>query len=110
MGFSRQEYWNELPFLSPGDLPDPAIEPMSLTSPALADSFFTTSTTWEAWAHSLLKVLKKVKVLVTQLCLILCYPMDCTHQAPLPWNSPGKDTGVGSHSLLQGIFPITLPW
>ena len=22
-----------------------------------------------------------------------------------PWNSPGKDTGVGSHSLLQGIFP-----
>ena len=24
-----QEYWNELPFLSPGDLPDPAIEPRS---------------------------------------------------------------------------------
>ena len=23
-----------------------------------------------------------------------------------PWNSPGKNTGVGSHSLLQGIFPI----
>ena len=22
-----------------------------------------------------------------------------------PWNSPGQDTGVGSHSLLQGIFP-----
>ena len=22
-----------------------------------------------------------------------------------PWNSPGKNTGVGSHSLLQGIFP-----
>ena len=26
-------------------------------------------------------------------------------QAPLSWNSPGKNTGVGSHSLLQGIFP-----
>jgi len=26
---SRQEYWSELPFLSPGDLPDPAIEPRS---------------------------------------------------------------------------------
>ena len=29
MGFSRQEYWSELPFPSPGDLPDPEIEPMS---------------------------------------------------------------------------------
>ena len=27
MGFSRQEYWNRLPFPSPGDLPDPGIEP-----------------------------------------------------------------------------------
>ena len=32
MGFLRQEYWSGLPFLSPGDLPDPGIEP---TSPAL---------------------------------------------------------------------------
>ena len=29
MGFSRQEYWNELPFPPPGDLPDPGIEPVS---------------------------------------------------------------------------------
>ena len=36
MGFSGQEYWNGLPFPSPGDFPDPAIEP---GSPALqADS------------------------------------------------------------------------
>ena len=28
-GFSRQEYWSGLPFLTPGDLPDPRIEPMS---------------------------------------------------------------------------------
>ena len=36
MRFSRQEYWSELPFLSPGDLPDLGIEPRS---PALqADS------------------------------------------------------------------------
>ena len=27
MGFSRQEYWSGLPFLSPGDLPNPGIEP-----------------------------------------------------------------------------------
>ena len=27
MGFSRKEYWKRLPFLSPGDLPNPGIEP-----------------------------------------------------------------------------------
>ena len=32
LGFSRQEYWSGLPFPSPGDLPDPGIEP---GSPAL---------------------------------------------------------------------------
>ena len=31
MGFSRQEYWSVLPFPSPGDLPDPGIEPRSPT-------------------------------------------------------------------------------
>ena len=31
MGFSRQEYWSGLPFLSPGDLPDPGIESRSST-------------------------------------------------------------------------------
>jgi len=36
MGFSRQEYWSELPFPSPGDLPNPGIEPTSPASPALA--------------------------------------------------------------------------
>ena len=29
MGFSKQEYWSVLPFPSPGDLPDPGIEPVS---------------------------------------------------------------------------------
>ena len=41
MGFSRQEYWSGLPFLSPGDLPNPEIEPVSLMSPALAGGFGT---------------------------------------------------------------------
>ena len=48
MGFSRQEYCSGLPCPPPGDLPDPGIEPVSPTSPALAGGFFTTSTTWEA--------------------------------------------------------------
>ena len=39
IGFSRQEYWSRLPFPSPGDLPNPGIEPRS---PALqADSLLT---------------------------------------------------------------------
>ena len=86
-----------------------------------------------------------VTCLVTQLCLTLCKPLDCTHQAPLQWGfsrqeywsmlpcplpvdvpypgielrsptlqedslpskPPGKpkNTGVGSLSLLQGMFP-----
>ena len=48
MGFSRQEHWSELPCPSPGDLPDAGIEPVSLTSPALAGRFFTASATWKA--------------------------------------------------------------
>ena len=48
MGFFRQEYWGG--FLCPplGDLPNPGIEPTSLTSPALAGGFFIISATWEA--------------------------------------------------------------
>ena len=41
VGFPRQEYWSGLPFPSPGDLPDPGIEPMSPAFPALAGRFFT---------------------------------------------------------------------
>ena len=39
VGFPRQEYWGGLSFPSPGDLPDPRIEPVS---PILAGGFFTT--------------------------------------------------------------------
>jgi len=48
MRFSKQEYWSGLPFPSPGDIPDPGIEPASLMSPELAGRFFMTSATWEA--------------------------------------------------------------
>ena len=34
-GLVRQEYWSGLPFLPPGDLPDPEIKPVSIVSPAL---------------------------------------------------------------------------
>ena len=41
----------------------------------------------------------KYRVKVAQSCLTLCDPMGC------PWNFPGQNTGVGSLSLLQEIFP-----
>ena len=41
MGFSRQEYWNGLPFPPPGDLSDPGVKPVSVMSPALIGGFFT---------------------------------------------------------------------
>ena len=47
MGFSRQKYWSGLPFPSPEDLPNPGIKLVSHTFPALADGFFTTSTSIE---------------------------------------------------------------
>ena len=54
MGFSRQEYWSGLPFPSPGDLPNPGIEPMY---PALAGGFFTTEPPGNLFLfHKLLRV------------------------------------------------------
>ena len=42
MEFSKQEYWSGLPFPSPGNLPNPGAEPVSLASAVLAGRFFTT--------------------------------------------------------------------
>ena len=42
MGLPSQEYWNGLPFPTPGDLLDPGIEPESPASLALTGGFFTT--------------------------------------------------------------------
>ena len=50
MGFSKQEHWSQLPFTTPGGLPNPGIKTASLTSPALIGRFFTTSFIWEARA------------------------------------------------------------
>ena len=51
--FFRQEYWSGLPFPTPGDPPNPGIEPTPFAFPALAGRFFTTGilTIWEAWIH-----------------------------------------------------------
>ena len=85
VGFSRQEYWSGLPFPSPGDLPNPGIEPRS---PALhAKSMF-------------LQVAKSLQLYPT-----LSEPMSCNPPGCCLWVSPGKNTGVGCRALLQRIFP-----
>ena len=47
MGILQARVLDGLPCLPPGDLPDPGTEPTTLTSPALAGRFFTTSTSCE---------------------------------------------------------------
>ena len=47
-------------------------------------------------ASCVLSVFTRVRLLVT--------PWTVAHQAPLSMDSPGKNTGVGCHALLQGIF------
>ena len=48
----------------------------------------------------------KVKVLVAQSCPTLCDPIGCSPpDSSVPGDSPGQNTGVGSHSLRQGIVP-----
>ena len=47
LGILRGQILEWVPCPSPGDLPNPGIKPVSLTSPVLAGRFFTTSTTWE---------------------------------------------------------------
>ena len=69
IGFCRQEYWSGLPFLFPGDLPNPGIKPKSPASPALVGRFFITgppgkpvkshtacqSSSRKLWQHSIYK-------------------------------------------------------
>ena len=81
-------------FPPPGDLPNQGIKPATPVSSAL-------------WVGSLpTEPSGKPKVLVAQLCPTLCNSMDFSPTRLLcPWNSPGKKTGVGCHSVLQGNLP-----
>ena len=92
MEFSRQEYWSGLSWPLTGNLSDPGIEPASLVTPVLqVDSLLLThrgSPLWLLW--------KWKSALSNSLR---------PHRLYRPWNSPGQNTGEGSLSLLQGIFP-----
>ena len=79
MGFSKQEYWSGLPRPAPGDLHDPGIE---LGSPALqADSL--PQSHWESphipYGYDIFYVFSSDQFTsVTQSCLTLCNPMNCS--------------------------------
>ena len=73
MGFSQQEYWIGFPFPPPGDLPDPGIEPMSPTSPALQ----VDSLPLIHWGSPNI-IYACVHAKSLQLCLTFYDPVDCS--------------------------------
>ena len=110
-GILQERYWSGLPFPPPGEPPDQGIK---LGSLALhADSLPSEPPGKPIYMNICIHFRIKsyyththMKVLVAQLCPILCNLMGCSSPMLLcPWDFPGKNTGVGSHSLLQEIFP-----
>ena len=102
MGFPRQEYWSGLPFPTPGDLPYPGIEHRS---PVLAGRFFTTEPPGRpSFAHRNSKICQ----VYSCCCYVTSVLSDSVRphrrqstRLPRPWDSPGKNNGVGCHFLFQ---------
>ena len=95
MEFSRQEYWSGLPFPSPGDLPNPGIQP---ASPVLAGGFFTT----ELPGKSLIKVIVCVSHAVVSDSAIL-WTVACQALLSMEFSRPEYWSG------LPFLFPGDLP-
>ena len=76
IGFSRQEYWSELLFPSPGDLFHPGIKSRSLVLQAYAAILSYEGIPWSCW---------KVKVKVVQLRRTLCDPFAFLQARILEW-------------------------
>ena len=94
-----------MPWPHSGDLPDPGIQPVSPVSPALqADSLLL--------SHLGSPSLYKPKPIYIYIYASKSEGRSAMSDSLRPhglysaWNSPGQNTGVGRHSLLQGIFPI----
>ena len=78
MRFPRQGYWCGLPFPSPGDLPNPGIEPMS---PPLAGGFFTTEPLGKANFSSARSLIVSSQILITWLSFFFFFFFTCTATA-----------------------------
>ena len=95
MGFPRQEYWSELPFPSPGDLPNSGIE---LVSPALAGAFFTAEPPGKPF-----KIICRIKIFGASLVAQM------VKNLPTTWETDsipglGKSPGEGNDYILQHSY------
>ena len=77
MEFPRQEYWSQLPFPSPGDLPDPRIEPVSPMSSGLAGGFFTTKPPGKPHLYVCVYTYMKILVYTYVLCTYALFLYTC---------------------------------
>ena len=93
-GFSCSKMWS---------LPGLGINPISS---ALAGRFLTTEPPGKTCLHFCKPCVSECRHAKSfQSCLTLCNPMDCSLPgSSVNGDSPGKNTGVSSHDLLQGIF------
>ena len=91
MGFSWQEYWSGWPCLPPWDLPNSGFEPISLTSPALVDGFFTTSATWGIHKATLVFPDTGSEVKSLSRVRLFASPWTGAHLAPLSMDSSRKE-------------------
>ena len=123
MGFSRQEYWSGLPFSSPGDLPDPGIEPGSSAFQADSlpseppgkpkekldfikiknfcsskDTFKKVKRSSREWENIFVNYISD-KSLKSE-----CESHVLLFATPWTWDFPGKNTVLGCHFFLQGIL------
>ena len=89
MRFSRQEYRSELPFPSPGDLPDPGIEPMS---PAWQADSSPLSHQGSLWVFLLLSNL----FVHPSFSSLLVYVLGSLSSSSMKFLSPGKHTDQGA--------------
>ena len=61
---------------------------------------------WVGWNRTVLYIVVTWCVKSHQSCMTLCNPMDCSPPgSSVHGDFPGKNTAVGCHALLQGIFP-----
>ena len=119
MEFPLQEYWSGLPFTSPGEFSNPAIDPRSPTnhlshqgSPRNKGKEFNNHT-----KHKCIKFVWRTEnymILVFSLCVCIYIYTSVVSDSvwshrrqlirlPRPGDSPGKNTGVGCHFLLQCV-------
>ena len=112
MGIPRQVNWSELPFPSPGDLPNPGTEPTSPTAHALAGEFFTTmppilgkkkkrAMLWKSYLYSLPPL--PHHPLIPQ-STTDCRPCHFTETAKAPWQIL-NGRAITNSSVLTLLIP-----